>query len=73
MKFTEGDFVKYNFPDPIVSGKEFILGQIFFVGNLKVSVRCDDNSILNISFKNFERIELLNTNNSAKHLVTEQI
>lgn len=59
MNFKEGDLIRYNFPEPLISGKEFITGKIFFVGTNKVSVRCDDNSIMNITFRNFDRIELL--------------
>ncbi len=54
-----GDKIKYSFPDPTIAAKEFITGQIVNVLTDKITVRCDDNSILNISFKNYELIEIL--------------
>jgi hypothetical protein len=63
MNFKEGDMIKYYFPDPLISGKDYITGKIFFIEYGKVWVRCDDSSTMNISFKNYERIELLVTEN----------
>lgn len=61
-----GDKIKYSFPDPSVSTKEFITGQILKVLSDKITVRCDDNSIMIISFKNYVNIQLMETEELLK-------
>lgn len=56
-----GDKIKYTFPDPNIAAKEFITGMVLNVSTDRITVRCDDNSILNISFKNYQRIEIMET------------
>jgi hypothetical protein len=61
-----GDVVKYYFPQPKHEDKKFILAIISFVGESKLVLDCEDGSCLMISFKNFERIEIMNSNTAKE-------
>jgi len=59
MIYEIGDVIKYNFPDPGKHEKSYIIGKIVKSNLEKVVIQCIDNTRLVISFKNFDRIELL--------------
>ncbi len=66
-----GDVVKYHFPDPQIENKKFILAIVSFVNEAKISLDCEDGTCLMVSYKNFDRIELLNKINlKNKELVS---
>jgi len=52
-----GDKIKYYFPEPNVSGKNYMCGEVLFISDEKVTILCEDKSIMVVSFKNYERIE----------------
>jgi hypothetical protein len=54
-----GDIVKYHFPVPENENKKFILAIISFVGDSKLVLDCEDGTCLMISFRNFDRIEIM--------------
>ena len=59
MNMQVGDKVKYNFPDPGTSDRTHTIGEILFLNNEKVTILCEDKSIMVISYKNFSRIKRL--------------
>ena len=54
-----GDIVKYHFPLPEDENKKFILAIISFVSDSKLVLDCEDGTCLMISFRNFDRIEIM--------------
>ncbi len=60
MNLKIGDKVKYTFPNQIAEGKNFIVGEVDFISDKKVSVVCGDKKRLTITDKNIERIEKIN-------------
>jgi hypothetical protein len=54
-----GDIVKYHFPLPEDENKKFILAIISFVSDSKLVLDCEDGMCLMISFRNFDRIEIM--------------
>lgn len=59
MIYEIGDLVKYNFPEPGKTNKSNIVGRIIKSDLEKVVIHCIDNTKLVISFKNYDRIDLL--------------
>lgn len=59
MIYEIGDLVKYSFPEPGKKDKDSITGRVIKSDLEKVVIQCVDNTKLVISFKNFEKIELL--------------
>jgi len=59
MIYEIGDIIKYNFPNPKEHEKNYIIGKIVKSNLEKVVIQCIDNTRLVISFKNYDRIELL--------------
>jgi len=60
MLLTPGDKVRYNFPQAINSSKKYVYGFIDMIGENFVTLICEDNSTLKISYKNFDFIEIIN-------------
>ena len=56
MKFKIKDKIKYFFPNPGISNKQFVTGEISFIGETGIILICEDKSTLKISHKNFDRI-----------------
>jgi hypothetical protein len=54
-----GDIVKYHFPVPENENKKFILAIISFASDSKLVLDCEDGTCLMISFRNFERVEIM--------------
>ena len=51
-----GDLVKYLFPSPKTELKREVSAVVTFVGSTVIFLKCEDGSILKVSFKNFDRI-----------------
>ncbi|MFO7447468.1 MAG: hypothetical protein R6W90_13945 [Ignavibacteriaceae bacterium] len=56
MDVKLNESIRYYFPKPLNSGKEFVKGQVTFIGETKIVIICEDNSKLTISINNFNRI-----------------
>ncbi|MGA7721297.1 MAG: hypothetical protein WCA84_08975 [Ignavibacteriaceae bacterium] len=54
-----GDIVKYHFPVPENENKKFILAIISFISDSKLVLDCEDGTCLMISFRNFDRVEIM--------------
>ncbi len=59
MIYEVSDIVKFNFPEPSKKEKSYIIGKVVKSNLEKVVIHCLDNTRLVISFKNFDRIDLL--------------
>lgn len=63
MELTIGNTVKYNFPIPANSEENFFIGVIEVIGDTFLTIRNSKNTLLKVSFKNFENIMLLENSN----------
>lgn len=64
MKLSVGKLVKYNFPLPKHSDKQSFIGVVENIGETFLTLRNEQNTLLKISFKNFDNVELLEKHNS---------
>jgi hypothetical protein len=65
-----GDLVKYHFPMPENENKKFVFAIISFISESKLVLDCEDGSCLMISFRNFDRVEIMRSINAKeKNLV----
>ena len=64
-----GDVVRYNFPNPKSSQKAFVLGIITLIRQSSITIDCEDTTKMNVSFKNFDRIELVKSVHNKKEKI----
>ena len=64
MELSIGKLVKYNFPLPKHSDKLSFIGVIENIGETFFTVRNEQNTLLKISYKNFDNVELLDKHSS---------
>lgn len=64
MELSVGKLVKYSFPLPQHSDKLSFIGVIENIGETFFTVRNEQNTLLKISYKNFDNVEMLDNHNS---------
>lgn len=70
MELTVGKLVKYNFPLPKHSDKQSFIGVVENIGETFLTVRNEQNTLLKVSYKNFDNVELLENHSSKYSLIT---
>ncbi|MEI7812547.1 MAG: hypothetical protein WCJ01_08990 [Ignavibacteria bacterium] len=64
MELHTGQLIRYHFPSPVSQDKEFITGSIIEISESFIKVKTESDTILKISFKNFEYIKTFETSNN---------
>jgi hypothetical protein len=67
MELRTGDKVKYTFPAPVNEERRSITGYVDHIGESFIYIKCMDNSLMRISFKNFDFLELMTANKSQNN------
>ena len=57
MELTIGIKVKYNYPLPDSQGNRSFLGTIEYIGESYLDIRSDKNTLLKVSYKNYDNIK----------------
>ncbi|MDP3582666.1 MAG: hypothetical protein Q8S39_12085 [Ignavibacteria bacterium] len=57
MELTVGIKVKYNYPLPDSQGNQSFLGTIEYIGESYLDIRSDKNTLLKVSYKNYDNIK----------------
>ncbi|OGU67035.1 MAG: hypothetical protein A2499_09120 [Stygiobacter sp. RIFOXYC12_FULL_38_8] len=68
MELSIGKLVKYNFPLPKHSDKQSFIGVVENIGETFLTVRNEQNTLLKISYKNFDNVELIDIHSSQYSL-----
>jgi hypothetical protein len=55
--FKRGDKIKYLFPNPRITGRDFIFGTVHRIGKTYIEVRSEDTCLMNLSQKHLNNIE----------------
>ena len=63
MDLNVGDKVKYNFPTPLYSQKSKFTGTVEIITDSYIYLRNEEGIRLRISFKNFDLLEVIETDN----------
>ncbi|MBI3123178.1 MAG: hypothetical protein HYZ10_02110 [Ignavibacteriales bacterium] len=68
MELSIGKLVKYNFPLPKHSDKQSFIGVVENIGETFLTVRNEQNTLLKVSYKNFDNVELIDIHSSQYFL-----
>lgn len=68
MELSIGKLVKYNFPLPKHSDKQSFIGVVENIGETFLTVRNEQNTLLKVSYKNFDNVELIDIHSSQYSL-----
>lgn len=68
MELSIGKLVKYNFPLPKHSDKQSFIGVVENIGETFLTVRNKQNTLLKVSYKNFDNVELIDIHSSQYSL-----
>ena len=55
--FKRGDRIKYLFPNPKITGRNFIFGTVHRIGKTFIEVRSEDTCRMNLTQKHLNNIE----------------
>lgn len=69
MELTVGIKVKYNYPLPDSKGNQSFLGTIEYIGESYLDIRSDKNTLLKVSYKNYDNIKLIEEISSYSPLI----
>lgn len=56
MEMVVGTKIKYSFPHPVSSNNISFIGVIEYIGESYVDIRNEQNIIIRISYKNYDRL-----------------